>query len=135
MTVLGVGVDIVDIERFTRALERTPALRARLFGPVDTQPQDLAAQDLAAQDLAGQSLAARFAAKEATLKALGGNISGFSWHDIQVTGERGQQPKLVLSGGVARRAALSGVTTTHLSMSHDGGMAIAFVVVDGEPRS
>lgn len=130
MTVLGVGVDIVDIERFTRALERTPALRARLFGPVDTQPQDLAGQDLA-----GQSLAARFAAKEATLKALGGNISGFSWHDIQVTGERGQQPKLVLSGGVARRAALSGVTSTHLSMSHDGGMAIAFVVVDGEPRS
>lgn len=135
MTVLGVGVDIVDIERFTRALERTPALRHRLFGPVDTQPQDLAAQDLAAQDLAGQSLAARFAAKEATLKALGGNISGFSWHDIQVTGERGQQPKLVLSGGVAERAALSGVTSTHLSMSHDGGMAIAFVVVDGEPRS
>ncbi|KGA04833.1 MAG: hypothetical protein GM43_4755 [actinobacterium acMicro-4] len=135
MTVLGVGVDIVDIERFTRALERTPALRRRLFGPVDTQPQDLAAQDLAAQDLAGQSLAARFAAKEATLKALGGNISGFSWHDIQVTGERGQQPKLVLSGGVAKHAALSGVTSTHLSMSHDGGMAIAFVVVDGEPRS
>lgn len=130
MTVLGVGVDIVDIERFTRALERTPALRQRLFGPVDTQPQDLAAQDLA-----GQSLAARFAAKEATLKALGGNISGFSWHDIQVSGERGQQPKLVLSGGVAKRAALSGVTSTHLSMSHDGGMAIAFVVVDGEPRS
>ena len=130
MTVLGVGVDIVDIERFTRALERTPALRQRLFGPVDTQPQDLAAQDLA-----GQSLAARFAAKEATLKALGGNISGFSWHDIQVTGERGQQPKLVLSGGVAQRAASSGVTSTHLSMSHDGGMAIAFVVVDGEPRS
>ena len=135
MTVLGVGVDIVDIERFTRALERTPALRQRLFGPVDTQPQDLEAQDLAAQDLAAQSLAARFAAKEATLKALGGNISGFSWHDIQVTGERGQQPKLVLSGGAAKRAALSGVTSTHLSMSHDGGMAIAFVVVDGEPRS
>ena len=135
MTVLGVGVDIVDIERFTRALERTPALRQRLFGPVDTQPQDLEAQDLAAQDLAAQSLAARFAAKEAALKALGGNISGFSWHDIQVTGERGQQPKLVLSGGVAKRAALSGVTSTHLSMSHDGGMAIAFVVVDGEPRS
>lgn len=130
MTVLGVGVDIVDIERFTRALERTPALRQRLFGPVDTQPQDLPAQDLA-----GQSLAARFAAKEATLKALGGNISGFSWHDIQVTGERGQQPKLVLSGGVAKRAASSGVTSTHLSMSHDGGMAIAFVVLDGEPRS
>jgi holo-[acyl-carrier protein] synthase len=125
MTVLGVGVDLVDIERFSRALERTPALRQRLFGPLDTE----------FQDLAGQSLAARFAAKEATLKALGGSVPGFSWHDIQVTGERGQQPKLVLSGGVAERAAHSGVTSTHLSLSHDAGMAIAFVVVDGEARS
>ncbi len=125
MTVLGVGVDLVDIERFSRALERTPALRARLFGPLDTQPAELAPQ----------SLAARFAAKEATLKALGGNVAGFSWHDIQVKGERGQQPQLVLSGGVAERAAHSGVTTTHLSLSHDAGMAIAFVVVDGEARS
>jgi holo-[acyl-carrier protein] synthase len=124
MTVLGVGVDLVDIERFTRALERTPALRQRLFGPLEISPEDLGTQ----------SLAARFAAKEAMLKALGGNIPGFSWHDIQVTGERGHQPQLVLSGGVAKHAALSGVTSTHLSMSHDGGMAIAFVVVDGEAR-
>jgi holo-[acyl-carrier protein] synthase len=106
MTVLGVGVDLVDIERFSRALERTPALRQRLFGPLDTE----------SQDLAGQSLAARFAAKEATLKALGGNVPG-------------------LSGGVAERAAHSGVTSTHLSLSHDAGMAIAFVVVDGEASS
>ena len=125
MTVLGVGVDLVDIERFSRALERTPALRQRLFGPLDISPEDLGSQ----------SFAARFAAKEAMLKALGGNIPGFSWHDIQVTGERGQQPKLVLSGGVAKRAAHSGVTATHLSLSHDAGMAIAFVVVDGEVRS
>ncbi len=125
MTVLGVGVDLLDIERFGRALERTPALRQRLFGPLDISPEDLGTQ----------SLAARFAAKEALLKALGGNIPGFSWHDIQVTGERGQQPKLVLSGGVAKRAAHSGVTATHLSLSHDAGMAIAFVVVDGEASS
>jgi holo-[acyl-carrier protein] synthase len=125
MTVLGVGVDLVGIERFSRALERTPALRQRLFGQLDISPEDLGTQ----------SLAARFAAKEAMLKALGGNIPGFSWHDIQVTGERGQQPKLVLSGGVAKRAAHSGVTATHLSLSHDAGMAIAFVVVDGEARS
>ena len=125
MTVLGVGVDVVDINRFSRALERTPALRARLFGPLDTQREDIG----------DQSLAARFAAKEAVLKALGGNVPGFSWQDIQVTGDRGQQPHIVLSGGVAERAAESGVTSTHLSMSHDGGMAIAFVVVDGGKRS
>jgi holo-[acyl-carrier protein] synthase len=125
MTVLGVGVDVVDIERFGRALERTPALRQRLFGSLDISPEDLGTQ----------SLAARFAAKEAMLKALGGNIPGFSWHDIQVTGERGQQPQLVLAGGVAKRAAHFGVTATHLSLSHDAGMAIAFVVVDGEARA
>lgn len=125
MTVLGVGVDVVDIDRFSRALERTPALRARLFGPLDTQREDVG----------DQSLAARFAAKEAMLKALGGNVPGFSWRDIQVTGDRGQQPQIVLSGGVAKCAAESGVTSTHLSMSHDGGMAIAFVVVDGGKRA
>jgi holo-[acyl-carrier protein] synthase len=122
MTVLGVGVDLVDVERFSRALERAPALRERLFGDLD----------IGSEALADQSLAARFAAKEATLKALGGNIAGFSWHDIQVTGLRGQPPTLVLTGGVAKRAAQHGVSATHLSLSHDGGMAIAFVVVDGQ---
>jgi len=125
MTVLGVGVDLVDIERFSRAMERTPALRGRLFGALENS----------VEHVGDQSLAARFAAKEATLKALGGNVPGFTWHDIQVQGERGHPPQLVLSGGVAKRAADVGVTVTHLSLSHDGGMAIAFVVVDGGARS
>lgn len=121
MTVMGVGVDVVDVERFARALERTPALRARLFSGSETDSREFDAQ----------SLAVRFAAKEATLKALGGHIEGFGWHDIRVQGERGEQPSLVLSGGVAERARTRGVTNTHLSLSHDGGVAIAFVVLDG----
>ena len=122
MSVVGVGVDLVDIERFSRALQRTPALRTRLFSDVEIEGRELTTQ----------SLAARFAAKEAALKALGGHIEGFGWHDIRVDGDPGQPPTLVLSGGVARRASTRGVTSTHLSLSHDGGVAIAFVVLDGQ---
>lgn len=120
MAVMGVGVDVVDVERFRRALERTPALKGRLFGAVDL-----------ARDLPVHSLAARFAAKEASLKALGGHIAGFSWHDIQVGGEAQRPPELVLSGATASRVAQRGVLNSHLSLSHDGGLAIAFVVLEG----
>jgi holo-[acyl-carrier protein] synthase len=120
MAVVGIGVDVVDVARFERALERTPALKARLFG----------AQDLS-RELPVYSLAARFAAKEATLKALGGNIPGFHWHDIQVSSEANQAPQLVLSGGVAAAVSQRGVTGHHLSLSHDAGVALAFVVMDG----
>lgn len=123
MTVVGVGVDLVDIDRFGRALERTPALRTRLFSEAE----------IVGRELPSQSLAARFAAKEAVLKALGGHIEGFGWHDISVAGDAGQPPRLVLSGGVARRATERGVSSTHLSLSHDGGMAIAFVLLEGVP--
>jgi len=118
---VGVGVDIVDIARFERALARTPRLRERLFSDADAS----------GEDLTSASLAARFAAKEATLKALGGNIEGFSWHDIHVTREAGQRPELVLSGGVQARASARLVVSHHVSLSHDGGMAIAFVVMEG----
>jgi holo-[acyl-carrier protein] synthase len=120
MAVVGVGVDVVDVDRFRRALERTPALKTRLFGVRDLS-----------RELAVHSLAARFAAKEATLKALGGNIAGFSWHDIQVVGEAQAPPTLELSGGAAAHANLLGVTRHNLSLSHDGGVAIAFVVMEG----
>ena len=119
--VVGVGVDLVDVERFERALTRTPQLRNRLFGSAD----------LSRPDMSAQSFAARFAAKEATLKALGGHLKGFTWHDIQVTGEVGQQPTLVLSGAVLSRAGQAGATSWHLSLSHDKGMAVAFVVMEG----
>jgi holo-[acyl-carrier protein] synthase len=121
MPVVGIGVDIVDITRFESALIRTPALKNRLFGTLDLS-----------RDLAPNSLAARFAAKEATLKALGGNIPGFGWHDIQVSGEPHQPPKLVLSGGVLRVLGERGITGHHLSLSHDAGMAMAFVVLERE---
>ncbi len=119
--VVGIGVDLVDVARFERALERTPTLRSRLFG----------LEDLSRHDLSAQSLAARFAAKEAALKALGGNVPGFTWHDVQVSGDSGNPPQLLLTGAALERAGDSGATSWHLSLSHDKGMAVAFVVMEG----
>lgn len=121
--VVGVGVDLVDVARFERALSRTPKLRERLFG----------SDDEARADLSPQSLAARFAAKEAALKALGGHLAGFTWHDIQVSGNSGHPPRLILSGAALRRAKETGATSWHLSLSHDKGTAVAVVVMDGAP--
>jgi len=119
--VIGVGVDVVDIDRFARSLERTPQLGERLFGESDRQgvPEGPART---------QSLAARFAAKEATLKALGGNIAGFHWHDIQVVKSDDGVPSLLVGGGAAQRAMEKGVSLWHLSLSHDGPVAVAFVI-------
>lgn len=122
--VIGVGVDAVDIARFERALERTPALHSRLFGDVDTT-------GIPEGEAKVWSLAARFAAKEAALKALGGNIPGFAWHDIQVQRDSGQAPRLSVTGGASRRAGELGVNRWHLSLTHDGPIAMAFVVAEG----
>ena len=121
--VIAVGVDVVEIRRLDQALTRTAALRTRLFGPFDLA--DIG-QGFAQQ----ASLAARFAAKEAALKCLGGNLSGFSWHDIQVRREMGQAPQLVLQGAALRQAEVLGVTHWHLSLSHDAGIATAVLVAE-----
>ncbi|WP_283138664.1 holo-ACP synthase [Rhizohabitans arisaemae] len=115
--ILGIGVDIVDIGRFAATLERTPSLRKRLF----TEGE---------QALAIRSLAARFAAKEAVAKALGAP-PGLRHIDAEIqVGEHGK-PELRVAGTVASAADERGVTRWHVSLSHDGGMAIAMVVAEG----
>lgn len=112
--ILGVGVDIVDIERFERSLERTAGLAERLF--VDAERR-----------LSGPSLAARFAAKEALIKAFGGSAN-MSWHEMVVVKNEQGAPRFELSGNAAALAAERGVSNIQLSLSHDAGSAIAFVV-------
>jgi len=116
MAIVGVGVDVVDLARFERALDRTPRLRDRLF-TVDERA------------LPVRSLASRFAAKEALLKALGDTV-GARWHDMRVVSDAEGNPDLVVSGRVAEIAAARGITTLHVSLSHDAGVAIAFVVAE-----
>ncbi|KTR07727.1 holo-ACP synthase [Curtobacterium luteum] len=120
--IIGIGVDVVDLERFRGVLERTPALRTRLFTPAelvrDGEPRPAA------------SLAARFAAKEALIKAFGSS-AGLSWQELEVVADDQRNPSLTLHEGARRVAEQRGVTSVHLSLSHDGGIATAFVVIEG----
>jgi holo-[acyl-carrier protein] synthase len=114
--IVGVGIDVVDIARFGRALERTPALRERLF----TERE---------RHLALDSLAARFAAKEALAKVLGAPV-GMSWHDVTVVRPHATRPTIEVTGSVADRVAELGIARMHLSISHDAGIAGAVVVAE-----
>jgi holo-[acyl-carrier protein] synthase len=121
--IIGVGVDVCPVDRFAAALARTPGLRDRLFTPAEQHTPS-------GVERTGESLAARFAAKEALAKALGAP-GDLHWHDAEVTvGEQGR-PHLVVRGTVAHRAAALGVTSWHVSLSHDGGIASAVVIAEG----
>jgi holo-[acyl-carrier protein] synthase len=114
--IVGIGVDVVDLARFERAVGRTPGLVDRLFAPAE-------------RGLPVRSLAGRFAAKEALLKALGAT-DGVGWHDMQVVSDGEGNPDLTVSGRAAEIAAARGIDRLHVSMSHDAGIATAFVVVE-----
>jgi holo-[acyl-carrier protein] synthase len=114
--IVGIGVDVVPVERFAGALDRTPGMRERMFTPVE-------------RDLPVASLAARFAAKEAVAKALG-VPAGLRWHDCEIPPTGGGRPTLLITGTVADAALRVGATRWHLSLSHDGGMAVAMVVCE-----
>lgn len=116
--IVGIGIDLVDIPRFERSLERTPRLAERLFSPAE-------------QRLPARSLAARYAAKEALIKALGGS-DGVHWTEIEVTPEPSGRPWFTLTGSTADVVAARGITTLHLSLSHDAGLATAYVVAESD---
>jgi holo-[acyl-carrier protein] synthase len=116
MSIIGIGVDVVDIDRFVQTLERTPNLRTRLFTE-DERKRPSA------------SLAARFAAKEAIAKALGAPV-GMGWHDAEIVTDDAGAPSFVIRGTVQARADELGVRTVHVSMSHDAGIASAFVLLE-----
>ncbi|GGA63508.1 holo-[acyl-carrier-protein] synthase [Pseudoclavibacter endophyticus] len=115
--IVGIGVDTVDHARFVRALERAPALAERLFTSDE-------------RALSVTSLAARFAAREAAVKALGG-LHGLALRDFPVRREAGGSPEFDLSPATTARLAQLGVATLHLSLTHDAGLATAFVVAEG----
>jgi holo-[acyl-carrier protein] synthase len=115
--IVGIGVDVVDLARFERAIDRTPALRDRIFTSAESA-------------LPLHSLAGRFAAKEALIKAIG-DSTGVRWHDMEVVSNELGKPSFVLHNAVAGITDGLGIKRIHLSMSHDGGVAIAYVVVEG----
>ncbi len=129
--IVGVGVDAVDVARFRKVLERRPSFGTRTF--TDSERADAAGS----ADLA-ESLAARFAAKEAVMKALGTGIGGFALTDVEVCRTTGKgatrnAPYLRLHGTAAELAGAQGAGTFHLSLTHTDGVAIAFVVAEQAP--
>ncbi|MCD7101091.1 holo-ACP synthase [Pseudoclavibacter sp. 13-3] len=142
--IAGIGVDTVNLERFAEHLHRTPRLRERLFSPVelcgsDGDPHDRHETTDAAA--AGQhppqatraprpeQLAARFAAKEALIKALGGGVPGFAFADISVVNDEHGAPRFELTGRIADYVS-SQQLRLHVSLTHDAPVAQAFVVAE-----
>ena len=116
----GIGIDAVEIGRFRSLLERRPRLLERLFTPaelvsvrrrVDPTP----------------SLAARFAVREATMKALGVGLGAFDFHDVAVENTPGGEPRLVVTGRAAVIAREAGVNDWKVSITHTDTVAMAIV--------
>ncbi|CAB4532570.1 MAG: holo-ACP synthase [Actinobacteria bacterium] len=112
-SIIGIGIDVVSIERFQESLTRTPELLNRVF-------------TLNESKLNASSLAARFAAKEALAKALNAK-SAFNWQEAEIVNEASGKPNFEFSGEMANRLVGH---TVHLTLSHDGGIASAMVIVE-----
>ncbi len=125
MTTVGVGVDIVDVARFALVLERHPRLAERLF--TEDERRDARSRP--------ERLAARFAAKEAVLKALCVGIGAVPWHSIEIRSEPSGAPTVLLHGVAASLATRSGVGRLHVSLTHTSVTAAAFVVASSAKES
>jgi holo-[acyl-carrier protein] synthase len=118
---VGIGIDAVDVDRFRRLLVRRPAAAQRLF---TEEEQGFGARW---RDPAPH-LAARFAAKEAVMKALGVGLGAFAFRDVEVVKAPSGAPSVALTGRAAELAARRGVTSWHLSLTHSALVAEAVAV-------
>lgn len=121
MTVVGVGTDLVEVERFRKAITRTASLADRLFSDDERAYAD-------GQHDPAKSLAARFAAKEALMKALRVGLGDVDFRDIEVVRQEGGAPVLAVRGRAEQLANARGVTDWLVSLSHTDSVAMAVVV-------
>ena len=126
MPVRGIGVDVVQVERLVQSIARFgERMEKRLF------TEDELAYCRRHRDPMPH-LAARFAAKEAAFKAIGTGLSnGIGWKQVEVLQPGGRVPELRFTGAALERFRSMGCTGSHLTLSHDGGLAIACVVLEG----
>jgi holo-[acyl-carrier protein] synthase len=115
--IVGIGTDLVDMARFERAISSTPRLLTRLFTEAERQAPV-------------RTLAGRFAAKEAFIKAMG-DPRGLRWQEVEITKDASGKPGVAVRGTTAETASRAGITNFHVSISHDAGLAMAFVVAEG----
>jgi holo-[acyl-carrier protein] synthase len=125
--IVGTGVDIADVARIKAAVERFgERFLRRVFTPDELRYATSKAN-------AAERLAARFAAKEAAMKAIGTGLRhGVTWQDVEVVRQPGGRPGLRLTGKAADFAATLGCKRIHLSLSHTEAQAIAHVILEGE---
>ena len=121
MSVLWIGTDVVDLDRFRLALRRTPGMVERVFTAGERE------YALRKNDPT-ERLAARFAVKEATMKALGVGLGAFRFHDVEVVKKRSGEPTLSLGGRAAELAAARGVSDWKVSITHSDLIAMAVVI-------
>lgn len=128
MSVRGTGVDLAEVARVRAAVEH-PRTGARFLDRVFTAGERRYAESRGRGSF--ESLAARFAAKEATMKALGvGWGARASWREIEVVRAPGGRPELVLTGKAAATAAELGIARLHLALTHTAELALAQVVAE-----
>ena len=120
MDIVGLGVDICEIARMERAISRHPTLRDRVF-----TPEEIAYCD--SKGRPAESYAGRFAAREATIKALGG-YRGRRWQDISVARHPSGAPSIRLDGNAKRKADALGVTEVLITFTHEKTNAVAFAI-------
>jgi len=122
--VIGVGTDLVDLDRFRTVLERRPLMPERLFTSLERESAGQARDPV-------PRLGARFAAKEAVLKALGLGLGGMRMAEIEVVRNGDGKPEVMLHGAAQQRAAAQGVTGLRVSLSHTAHLASATVIALG----
>jgi holo-[acyl-carrier protein] synthase len=124
--IVGTGVDITEVSRIRAAVDRFgERFLHRVFTPDEVRY-------CISKVNAAERLAARFAAKEAGMKAIGTGLRhGITWRDVEVIRVPGQRPQLRYSGKAAEFARSLGCKRTHLSLSHTADQAIAYVILEG----
>ena len=123
---IGIGIDAVEVDRFREVQGRRPQLAVRLFTEGERAECGRAFD-------AAPRLAARFAAKEAVMKALGVGLGAFAFHDVEVVKDPSGAPRLVVTGAAAKLASSRGVEAWNVSLSHTRRTAHAVVAAVGKP--
>src|SRR5262249_46045015 len=126
LMIVSIGIDIIEVARVREALMRTPRFAERVFTQAERDYCDSRGV------VSAQHYAARFAAKEAALKAFQtGWRGGISWQDVEIAARESGAPYLIFHGQVRELFEKSGATEAHLSLSHTSKHAIAQVVLAG----
>lgn len=124
VSIVGIGIDVVDVARMRDTITRTPSVRDRCFTPGEREYAERARDP-------AERFAVRFAAKEAVMKAMGLGLGAFGFFDVEVLRADDGVPTLHISGDAARLAAERGITRWHLSLTHTETTAAAYVIAEG----